>query len=143
MTIGVEFFLKEVEVKGKHLSLLFLATFVRINDTRKIVYDKCLDNLIQLYECGTTENDLIFILNAFGYFKDIPTLIISAIKKNNIELLTEFHIYLYFNRIEKDHFEIIMNLNSVIDNLDPVNDSELINDINNIKKKLKRMVRKQ
>ena len=99
--------------------------------------------MIQLYDSGTTEDDLIFILNAFGYFKDIPTLIISAIKKNNIELLRKFHRYLNFNRIEKNRFEMIMILNSVIDNLDPVNDNELINVINNIKKKLERMVRNQ
>ena len=121
------------QISKRILEILYV--LVRKVEIRKLVYDQCYDDLVALYEKGVIENELIYILNAFGYFKDIISTILEAIKMKNTRLLELLTRFFNFKSLLSERFDLILELNSMIDRFNDAEDNQLISVINSMKEK--------
>jgi len=122
------------QISKRILEILYV--LIRKVEIRKLVYDQCYDDLVAMYQKGVIENELIYILNAFGYFKNIKSTILEAIKIKNIRLLELLTRFFNFKSLVSERFDLILMLNSMIDSFNDAEDNQIINVINSMKEKL-------
>ena len=125
------------QISKRILEILYGLT--RKVEIRKLVYDQCYDDLVAMYQKGVIENELIYILNAFGYFKNIKSTILEAIKIKNIRLLTLLTRFFNFKSLVSERFDFILMLNSMIDSFNDAEDNQIISVINSMKEKLENL----
>lgn len=125
------------QIRKRILEILY--GLVRKVEIRKLVYDQCYDDLVAMYQKGVIENELIYILNAFGYFKNIKSTILEAIKIKNIRLLTLLTRFFNFKSLVSERFDLILTLNSMIDSFNDAEDNQIISVIKSMKEKFENL----
>jgi len=125
------------QISKRILEILYVLT--RKVEIRKLVYDQCYDDLVAMYQKGVIENELIYILNAFGYFKNIKSTILKAIKIKNIRLLELLTRFFNFKSLVSERFDFILMLNSMIDSFNDAEDNQIISVIKSMKEKFENL----
>ncbi|NGX49444.1 MAG: hypothetical protein K940chlam5_01042, partial [Candidatus Anoxychlamydiales bacterium] len=96
-------------------------------------------DLVAMYQKGVIENELIYILNAFGFFKNIKSTILEAIKIKNMRLLELLTRFFNFKSLVSERFDFILMLNSMIDSFNDAEDNQIISVIKSMKEKFENL----
>lgn len=125
---------KDNDIKEKMLDILYL--LIQVPEASQLGRKICYDYFIEIYLSGWKSNDLVKILDAWGYFGDKIPEIMKVIDEKDNNLLDTIISRLDFSEIRDKKFEIIKQLILKLESLKTEKDKSLISKIENLIRQL-------